>query len=212
MKNENIILASSSPRRIEMMEAPGINPIIIKPDCSETLPANIGMQDAVMFLSLKKALNVEAKLLSESCCRALQNSGKRKCGISDEPPYIIAADTIVYKDGIIGKPHDADDALQILKKLRNSSHFVATGIAIIQTGRPKRKVFCEVTEVFFKNYSDAMLAEYVKTDEPYDKAGGYAVQGTFGNYIERINGDINNVIGFPWDRIAREFAMLKDRK
>ena len=57
-----------------------------------------------------------------------------------------------------------------------------------------------------------MLAEYVKTDEPYDKAGGYAVQGTFGNYIERINGDINNVIGFPWDRIAREFAMLKDRK
>ena len=76
MKNENIILASSSPRRIEMMEAHGINPIIIKPDCSETLPANIGMQDAVMFLSLKKALNVEAKLLSESCCRALQNSGK----------------------------------------------------------------------------------------------------------------------------------------
>lgn len=61
MKNENIILASSSPRRIEMMEAHGINPIIIKPDCSETLPANIGMQDAVMFLSLKKALNVEAK-------------------------------------------------------------------------------------------------------------------------------------------------------
>ena len=77
MKNENIILASSSPRRIEMMEAHGINPIIIKPDCSETLPANIGMQDAVMFLSLKKALNVEAKLLSEAAaalCRTAESA------------------------------------------------------------------------------------------------------------------------------------------
>lgn len=208
MKNENIILASSSPRRIEMMKAHGITPVIIKPECEETLPENIGMTDAVMFLSLKKALSVEAIVLSQACHNTAEITEKSGIGA----PYIIAADTVVYKDGIIGKPKDEADALQILKKLRSSSHFVATGVTILQAGTARRRTFCEVTEVFFKDYSDEELAAYVKTDEPYDKAGGYAIQGTFGKYIDRIDGDMNNVIGFPWERIVREFTRLKEQK
>ncbi len=198
MKNENIILASSSPRRIEMMEAHGIKPVIIKPTCNENLPSGIGMKDAVMFLSLKKALSVEETVTEKNALCKNQ--------------YIIAADTIVYKDGIIGKPQNEADAFRILKKLRNSSHFVATGVTMLQEDSPRRRTFCEVTEVFFKNYSDEELTAYVKTDEPYDKAGGYAIQGTFAKYIEHIDGDLNNVIGFPWNRIVSEFEILKSQK
>lgn len=208
MKNENIILASSSPRRIEMMKAHGITPVIIKPECEETLPENIGMADAVMFLSLKKALSVEAIVLSQACPNTAEITETSGAGA----PYIIAADTIVYKNGIIGKPKDEADAFRILKKLKGSSHFVATGVTILQAGTARRRTFCEVTEVFFKDYSDEELAAYVKTDEPYDKAGGYAIQGTFGKYIDRIDGDMNNVIGFPWERIVREFTILKEQK
>ena len=87
MKNNTIILASSSPRRIEMMKARGITPLIVKPNCSEELPYGINMRDAVLFLSLKKALSVEADILS----------GRVKIPASLEAPYIIAADTVVYK-------------------------------------------------------------------------------------------------------------------
>ena len=205
MKNENIILASSSPRRIEMMKAHGIKPVIIKPECEETLPENIGMADAVMFLSLKKALSVEALVLSQACPNTAEGNETN----GTDAPYIIAADTVVYKDGIIGKPKDESDAFRILKKLKGSSHFVASGVTILQAGTARRRTFCEVTEVFFKDYSDEELAAYVKSDEPYDKAGGYAIQGTFGKYIDHIDGDMNNVIGFPWERIVREFEILR---
>ena len=95
-----------------------------------------------------------------------------------------------------------------MRRLAASDHFVATGVTILQADRPLRRSFCEITKVTFRDYSDEMLLQYIRTDEPYDKAGGYAIQGTFGQYIERIEGDRSNVIGFPWDRIAAEFSDL----
>lgn len=199
MEKSNIILASSSPRRIEMMREHGIEPVIVKPSCSETLPPDIKMEDAVLFLSLKKALSAEQNFLADALLRKKTASPN---------PYIIAADTIVYQNGIIGKPKDEKDAFAILRRLAASDHFVATGVTILQADRPLRRSFCEITKVTFRDYSDEMLLQYIRTDEPYDKAGGYAIQGTFGQYIERIEGDRSNVIGFPWDRIAAEFSDL----
>lgn len=189
--NSQIILASSSPRRIEMLKNMGLEPIILPSQVDETLPFNMTMEQAVMFLALKKALNVEKIWLqTPSDCQA--------------PTVIIAADTIVYKNGMIGKPADHAEASNILKLLRNTSHYVATGVALIRPGFPKRSVFHDVTEVFFKDYGDEEIKEYLNTDEPWDKAGSYAIQGTWGKYISHIDGNYDNVIGFPWEKIKSE--------
>lgn len=186
-----IILASSSPRRIEMIKNIGIEPIVMASAVEETLPFDVTMEQAVMFLALKKALNVEKLLRKESTGQLLSS-------------VIIAADTIVYKDGMIGKPVDETDAANTLKILRNTSHFVATGVALISPNAPKRSVFYDVTEVFFKDYRDDEILSYINTDEPWDKAGSYAIQGTWGKHITHIIGNYDNVIGFPWKKIQSE--------
>lgn len=184
---KKIILASASPRRIEMMRAHGYAPIIRPADIDETLPAGISMADAVMFLALKKALAINEQIRPE-----------------EEGSLIIAADTVVYKDGILGKPKDRADAFAMLSKIKNTGHQVATGVAIVEAGKPNKKIFYDVTEVFCRDYSDEELNAYLDTDEPYDKAGGYAIQGLFAKYIDRYNGSFDTVVGFPWERIEKE--------
>jgi len=186
--DKKIILASASPRRIEMMRKNGYNPEIRPSDIDETLPEGIGMKDAVMFLALKKALDVESR------CQFPEDEGK----------LIIAADTVVFKDVILGKPLDREDAWNMLNKIKNTSHEVATGVAIIEAGKPNKKVFCDVTEVFCKDYSDEELNAYLDTDEPYDKAGAYAIQGIFSKHIDHYEGSFDTVVGFPWDLIEKE--------
>lgn len=190
MKN-NIVLASSSPRRIEMMKKHGFNPQICPADIDETLPSAISAKDAVMFLALKKALYVEQKAESGS--------------------IIIAADTVVYKDEILGKPTDRADAARMLRKIKNTSHQVATGVAILIAGESTRKVFYDITEVFCKDLSEAELSAYLDTNEPYDKAGAYAIQGIFAKHIKCWNGSFDTVVGFPWDLIEPELAKLLRR-
>ena len=191
--DKKIILASASPRRIEMMRKNGYNPEIRPSDIDETLPDGMGMKDAVMFLALKKALDVESR------CSFPDDYGK----------LIIAADTVVYKDGILGKPLDREDAFAMLSRIKNTSHQVATGVAIIEAGRANKLVFCDATTVFCKDYTDDELNAYLDTDEPYDKAGAYAIQGLFGKYIDHYEGSFDTVVGFPWDIIEeklKEFA------
>jgi len=163
------------------------------------------MEQTVMFLALKKALDVESQLLTgQGGIRACdQNTAVPQVRI-DSKTVIIAADTIVYKNGIIGKPIDEIDALNTLKLLRNTRHYVATGVALLRPGGPKRSVFCDVTEVFFKDYSDEEIINYLNTPEPWDKAGSYAIQGAWGKHVSHIIGNYDNVIGFPWERIQAE--------
>lgn len=194
MKQTDLILASGSPRRIDMMKAKGFDPVIMPARVKESVPFPMDIEASVMYLAFKKALWTERELSQEQ---------------KESAPVIIAADTIVYTDRIIGKPSCEEDAAEILKELRNSQHFVATGVCLLQAGKPIRRLFCEVTEVFFKDISDAAIKSYIKTEEPYDKAGGYAIQGTFGKYVDHIRGDYENVIGFPWTRIEKELAILR---
>jgi len=182
-----MILASGSPRRIEMMQRHGIFPQVMKPEVDETLPENITACQSVMYLALKKALHVE---------------GKCQDGI------ILAADTLVYKDEIIGKPKDYEDAVRILKSLRNQKHSVLTGVAIVEANTTNRRVFYESTEVIFKKYSDQDIINYVESGEAWDKAGAYAIQGSFSRYIDAFIGDYDNVVGFPWKRILKELDIF----
>jgi len=196
MTTQKIILASSSPRRIKILKDNGIEPIIIPPDVDEALPPNISPHDAVLFLALKKALQVETIAL------------KRK--LIDH--IIISADTIVvFNNMIIGKPINEEDAYNILDSLNGQAHTVLTGVCIIEVGTTRRKVFYESTRVFFKKYSKDELLEYIKTPEPYDKAGGYAIQGAFMKYIDRIDGSYNNVVGFPWEKIQEQFSIHAEK-
>ncbi len=205
-KDRRIILASGSPRRIEMMRQRGFDPIVMPSRIEENLPGEMGMEQTVMFLALKKALSVETEYL----CHEYTGIAEEKKYYEEDKanPLIIAADTIVYKDGVIGKPKDRADAYRILKKLCGTEHFVATGVAIIEAGQPVRTVFACVTKVCFANYSDAEIEAYIDTEEPYDKAGGYAIQGSWGRFVDYYEGDYDNVIGFPWSRIASELEKL----
>lgn len=190
MKEKNFVLASASPRRIEMMRAHRLEPKVCPADITENLPLVDGMKETVMFLALKKAKAVE------------------KSSNIEKGSIIIAADTVVYKDEIMGKPADFDDAFQMLSKLRNTWHYVTTGVALVTAGEEKTRVFAEVTKVYFKDYSDEELRDYLATDEAYDKAGAYAIQGYFAKYIEKFEGDYDNVVGFPWARIEEEIKKL----
>lgn len=200
LKDKKIILASGSPRRIEMMHAQGIEPMIMPADIEENLPEIHGMSETVMFLALKKAQDVASRL-------SLQQEHPQAGSI------IISADTIVYKDGeIMGKPADRDDAFRMLYKLRNDFHYVVTGVALLAYGRQLTRVFAEVTKVYFKDYSDDELWAYLDTDEAYDKAGAYAIQGYFAKHIDHIEGSYENVIGFPWDRIEKEILQMEESR
>ncbi len=188
---KQIILASSSPRRIEMIKVNGIDPIICPSNAEETVPICLSLDQTVMYLALKKALEVEQQW---------NQSGQT----AHNDMVIIAADTTVYKDRIMGKPIDWNDAEQTLKFLRGTHHLVATGVALVSPNKQKRTVFYEVTKVFFHQYTDEDIIEYLNTDEPWDKAGSYAIQGIFSKHIQGYEGSYENVIGFPWDRIQSE--------
>lgn len=180
--NKTTVLASSSPRRIEMLQKSGFNPIIHPADIDETLPKNILPRDAVMFLSLKKALSV-AELFPDNT-------------------VIIAADTVVSNNGILGKPSDEKDAEKMLMSLSGHPHEVLTGVTVLETGTPHIDTFCDVTKVFVADFSSRDISRYVMSDEPYDKAGGYAIQGWFGRFITEIDGDYDNVVGLPLRRLT----------
>ena len=181
-----VILASKSPRRIEILHKHGIDAAIMPTDTDETLPEGIGMNAAVEMLAKRKA---------EACYEAVKDDPKWSGHI------IIGADTIVWKDELMGKPADHDDAFHMLDSIRGTFHYVVTGVALIDTDTGTCNVLSDTTKVWCKNYTDADILDYISREEPYDKAGSYAIQGYFGRYIDHIDGDYENVVGLPYYRI-----------
>jgi septum formation protein len=140
-----------------------------------------------------------------------------------EDAYVIGADTIVvYKGEVLGKPKDPDDARRMLRELAGNVHQVYTGVCVIEVpcakggcgeerdcarreyGGTRETVFAEKTDVFVAPLTDAEIDAYIKTGEPFDKAGSYGIQGTFARHIEKIEGDYTNVVGLPVGRLWRE--------
>ena len=192
MDNFQMILASGSPRRIEMMRRSGVEPLIIKPEVDETVSSELTPEQAVMYLALKKALAVEEQVEFK------------------ENQWLISADTIVCRETIMGKPQDEAEAVAMLSDLRGREHRVITGVAILSPGTTKRKVFAETTKVFFKDYDDQVIRDYIASGEVWDKAGAYAIQGGFRDQVDHIEGDYDNVVGFPWARFVEELKVLTE--
>lgn len=174
---EEIILASSSPRRKEILEQYKIFPTIMGSDIVEKINIGETPEQIAMSLSFQKAYNI-SKVYPDR--------------------IVIGADTIVYYEKqILGKPKDSDDAFRILKLLNGNEHNVITGISIIQDSSNIKIVDCENTIVKFRNLSDDKLKEYIHTNEPMDKAGAYGIQGYGALLVEKINGCYLNVVGLP---------------
>lgn len=174
---EEIILASSSPRRKEILEKYKIFPTIISSDIVEKINIGEKPEQIAMSLAFQKAYNISKTYPDK---------------------IVIGADTIVcYKKQILGKPKDSDDAFRILKLLNGNEHNVITGISIIQYSSNIKIVDYENTIVKFRNLSDDKLKEYIHTNEPMDKAGAYGIQGYGALLVEKINGCYLNVVGLP---------------
>ncbi len=185
-----IILASASPRRREILEKHDIQAVIIPTDVCEDLPEGIGMIEAVKTLAERKA---------RSCFDIIRQDAELSARY--EGHVIIGSDTIVWKDEIMGKPISEEDAIRMLHAIRDTSHYVVTGVCLIDVNSGDSAVISDITTVWCKDYSDEDIAEYLSHEDLYDKAGSYAIQGYFGRYIDHIDGDYENVVGLPYYRI-----------
>ncbi len=172
---ENVILASASPRRQELLRVIFDDFRVIPSDAEETVPNDITADGTAEYLAKIKAISVAEKYTDS---------------------LVIGADTcVVIGEEILGKPKDTADARHMMKLLSGKIHKVITGCAVVK----ERKItsFSVVTEVEFYPLSDSEIEEYIATSEPYDKAGGYGIQGKASLFVKGIKGDYFNVVGLP---------------
>lgn len=192
---KKIILASNSPRRKELLEKYGIEFSVTVSKADENIKEYNSASDFAVKASLAKA-------------EAVLNKIKANKDFLKNDYIIIAADTVVTLNNIIyGKPKNKDDAFKILSELSGKTHYVITGVTIIKNIKKENNLktytFFDKTEIKFKNISFKEIDEYIKTGEPFDKAGAYAIQGKAAKFVESINGDFENVVGLPVYKVLK---------
>lgn len=189
------VLASASPRRKELLALTGIDFEIIPSSIEEKITKNTPC-DVVMELASQKAEDVYQTLAPADA----------------EDITVIGADTIVvYKDEILGKPADKEEAYDMLSLLSDRTHQVYTGVSIIrrEDGARSQRTFYEKTDVAFYPINRQDLHDYVESGDPLDKAGAYGIQGSFAVHVREIRGEYNNVVGLPIGRLYHELGFLE---
>lgn len=183
-----IILASASPRRQELLSQVGIPFRVIISGVEEYVPAGAEPEEIVVKLAEQKASFV-AKNLSAG--------------------YVLGADTVVVLENqILGKPSDSQEAVRMLMNLSGKTHQVMTGVCIIEAKTGKTVSTVEITEVKMRAISLDEIYKYVATGEPLDKAGAYAIQGKGAIFVESIKGCFSNVVGLPIFKVVELFTKL----
>jgi septum formation protein len=184
-----LILASTSPRRAEILHDAGFSFIVVSSTVDETPFPGESPSDHVQRLADAKAELVAARTTG--------------------PAIVLAADTVVtLEDRIFGKPRSSDDARHMLEKLSGRTHSVLTGVTLIRLPDAERRSFVEITLVHFSQLSPEEITRYLATEESHDKAGAYAIQGRAGRYIPRIEGCYFNVVGLPLAHLTQALADL----
>lgn len=182
---KELILASASPRRKEILSTYREDFRVVVTDADETMPEGTPPRELVTTLSERKARAAAREVPSDA--------------------VIIASDTVVYAHGeILGKPADAEDARRMLRLLRGSTHEVWSGVCVM-TG-DKCAVDAECTRVTMGEITDDVIERYIADGEPFGKAGSYAIQGKAGVFVSAIEGSFQNVVGLPivtLDRLLR---------
>lgn len=180
---KQIILASTSPRRKELLEKIGLKFKIVASNYEEKMDVKLKPKELAKYLSLQKAK-----------CVAKEHKNA----------IVIAADTfIVFNDEILGKPKSEDDARKMLRKIQGKPHSVITGFTIISDGKAVSKAV--ETKIFVRKLNSKQIDKYIKSENLLDKAGSYAIQEGLGSIIvEKIEGDYYNVVGFPLIELTEE--------
>ena len=182
-----LVLASTSPRRRQLLEEAGYAFTVEAPSIDERARPGEAPEALTERLALEKARSVAARS-GPGCC-------------------VIGADTVVVLDGdILGKPSDAEHAQQMLLRLAGETHRVLTGFALIRTDDGRAEHGCEISYVRMREVDVGEARAYARSGEPLDKAGGYAVQGEAGRFVASIEGSRENVIGLPVDTLAPRLA------
>ena len=173
---KQLILASQSPRRRQLLEQMGLT-FEVKTACiDETMDPAKPLAEEIARLSRRKAEAVQAGLSPDA--------------------VIVAADTMVCIDGQrLGKPHSTEEAAAMLRQLSGRSHTVLSGVCVLCADRVE--TFTQQTDITFRPLSETEIAAYVATGEPMDKAGAYGIQGMGGLFVSSLNGDYYNVMGLP---------------
>lgn len=184
MTSKNIILASKSPRRQNLLKELGVDFTVQTKEIEEVYPPELKKEEVAIFLSELKAAAFKEDLQPND--------------------LIITSDTIVcLYDRIIGKPKDREDAFNMLSDLSGRMHQVITAVTLMSTA--KTNTFFDVTEVYFKELSNYEIDTYINKYEPYDKAGSYGIQEWIGYIgIEKINGSYHNVMGLPVKKLYEQ--------
>jgi len=185
----DLVLASSSPRRKFLLNSLGIRFRVVPSSIDESLINGESPQDNVQRLALANARDVSSRFREK---------------------WVLGADTIVVIDGqILGKPADEQEARAMLAKLADRTHVVFTGYAIVNSSFPeRRRVRYAESRVYIRALSPQQIAGYVRTGEPMDKAGAYAIQGIGSGIVETISGSYTNVVGLPLCEVARDLQQL----
>lgn len=179
-----LILASASPRRRELLQDLGYPFEIITADCKEIIDPDLSIAEAIQQIAYQKAETVWKV---------------------NKDAIVIGADTMVcYGGKMLGKPKDRNDAKQMLEMLSGKTHMVISGVAILS--QDKKETFYEETRVAFYPIEEELLNKYLDSEEPYDKAGAYGIQGMGKLFVKEISGDYFNVVGLP---IASVYRHLK---
>jgi septum formation protein len=186
-----LILASSSPRRAEVLRGAGVAFEVCAPQVGEAALSGEAAQAMAARLAEAKARATAARI-----------------GAHTESCIVIGADTVVELDGeILGKPRDSGHAREMLTRLGGRSHHVHTGLFLLQLPGGATRVAVENSAVMFAPLAENEIDAYVATGEPLDKAGAYAIQGLAGRYIPKIEGCYFNVVGLP---LAKLYALLRE--
>ena len=198
-----IILASNSPRRKELLEQVGVV-FEVCPAKGEEIITKTQPREVVMELARQKAEEVASMISTYGDLHPDTTT--------PQDLLVIGADTVVAYDGkILGKPADEADAKRMLSMLSGNTHSVFTGVTLVlidKSGRAGELVFYEKTNVKMHEMTETEIDRYIATGEPMDKAGSYGIQGKCAIYIEKIDGDYNNVVGLPITRIYQELKKI----
>jgi nucleoside triphosphate pyrophosphatase len=194
VKPKSLVLASGSPRRIELLSDAGFRFEIVRPTVSEKTDPHLTARELTGWNALRKGMEVAKRYPRD---------------------IVLAADTVVaFNDEIIGKPNDLTDAVRILRRLNGQTHHVYSSVFISHLAAGRVELFCELSQVHFLKLNQSQIRSYLAKIDPLDKAGAYAAQGHGAEIVERIDGSYSNVVGLPMEQTItalRKFGIYPTR-
>jgi septum formation protein len=188
VKPKSLILASGSPRRMELLAGAGFRFEIVRPSVSEKTDPHLTARELTGWNAVRKGMEV---------------AKQHPCDI------VLAADTVVaLNNGIIGKPNDLVDAARILRRLSGRVHYVYSSVFIAHLAQATAHLFFEISKVHFRKLNAAGIRNYLAKIDPLDKAGAYAAQGDGADIIAQISGSYSNVVGLPMEKTVAALAQF----